>query len=56
MNNNNSTPINLQEVTNVVKTMVQGLRKQPEVRVLSVAEVWNIQRQFRGLRTRRTQW
>jgi hypothetical protein len=56
MNNNKNTTINLNQVAQTVKTLVKGLRQAPEVRVLSAAEVWNIQRQFRGMAARRTQW
>ena len=56
MNNKNNNTINLNQVAESVKNLVTGLRKVPEVRILSAAEVWNIQRQFRGMRARRTQW
>ena len=56
MNNNTTNTMNLNQVAQTVKTLVTSIRRTPEVRVLSAAEVWNIQRQFRGMRARRTQW
>lgn len=56
MNNNTTNNTNLNQVAQTVKTLVTSIRRTPDVRVLSAAEVWNIQRQFRGMRARRTQW
>lgn len=57
MKNNNTSAVNLNQVAQTVKTLVTGIRVEPATqRQISAADVWNIQRQFRGMSARRTQW